>query len=55
MLATGLPVSRLVSVQVSMTAPAVIAPAINSCLVLGTSTAIDQTERMRRYASLTEV
>jgi hypothetical protein len=54
-LSSGLPVSRLVSVQVSLTTPAVIAPAINTVLLLGTSDVIDATERMRRYASIAEV
>jgi hypothetical protein len=54
-LSSGLPVSRLVSVQVSLTTPAVIAPAINTCLLLGTSNVIDSTERIRQYASIAEV
>jgi hypothetical protein len=55
MLSTGLPVSRLVKVNVSMTTPAVIAPAINTCLLLGSSDVIDATERMRAYGNISEV
>jgi hypothetical protein len=55
MLSTGLPVSRLVKVDVSLTTPAVIAPAINTCLLLGTSTVINAVERVRKYDNITEV
>jgi hypothetical protein len=55
MLSTGLPVSRLVKVDVSLTTPAVIAPAINTCMLLGTSTVINAVERVRRYNNITEV
>jgi hypothetical protein len=55
MLSTGLSVSRLVSVQVSLTTPAITAPAINSCLILGSSNVIGSAERMRDYSSIAEV
>jgi hypothetical protein len=54
-LTTGLPASRLVKVSVALTSPAVIAPAINTCLVIGTGTVISVAERMRRYANISEV
>lgn len=52
---SGLPVSRLVSVDVVLTTPAVIAPAIDTLLLLGTSPVIDTGERMRSYANISEV
>ncbi|MBO0737217.1 MAG: DUF3383 domain-containing protein [Alphaproteobacteria bacterium] len=55
MLSSGLPVSRYVSTAVSLTTPAVEAPAINTGLLIGSSTAIDAGERMRRFANISEV
>jgi hypothetical protein len=55
MLSTGLAVSSLVSVQVSLTTPAITAPAINSLMILGSSNVIGAGERMREYTSITEV
>lgn len=54
-LISGLPVSRLVSVQVTLTTPALIAENINTCLLLGTSTVIDPVKRMREFANILEV
>jgi hypothetical protein len=55
-LTTGLPVSRLVKIDVILTSPAVTGEVINTCLVLGTTPAvIDATERKRSYGSLAEV
>lgn len=51
----NLPVSRLVSVGVVITPTAVQAPSLNTGLVLGTSTVIDTTTRMRIYATLAAV
>jgi hypothetical protein len=55
MLSTGLSVSRLVNVEVSLTTPAVSAPAINSMLILGSTAEIDARERMRNYNTISEV
>jgi hypothetical protein len=55
MLSTGLAVSRLVSVQVSLTTPAITAPAINSLLIIGASNVIGAGERMRAYDGLSAV
>lgn len=55
MLSTGLPISRYVSVQVSLTTPGVVGPAINTGLIIGSSSVIDAGERMRRYANISEV
>jgi hypothetical protein len=54
-LTSGLPVSRLVTVQVSLTTPAIVAESVNTCMLLGTSDVIDATERMREYANILEV
>jgi hypothetical protein len=54
-LTSGLPVSRLVSIDVSLTTPAIIAESVNTCMLLGTSKVIDAAERMRAYADITEV
>ncbi len=51
----GLPVSRLVSVQVVLESQAAAVPAINTCLLLGTSDVIDAEERMREYANISDV
>lgn len=55
MLSTGLPVSRYVSVQISLTTPGVTSEAINTGLIVGSSPVIDVTERMRQYADINEV
>jgi hypothetical protein len=55
MLSTGLSVSRLVSVSVSLTTPAITAPAINALLILGSSNVIGSAERMRAYGSISDV
>src|SRR6516162_1868874 len=54
-LTSGLPISRLVSVQVSLTTPAITAESVNTCLLLGTSNVIDTTERMREYTNMVDV
>jgi hypothetical protein len=54
-LSTGLPVSRLVSVQVALENQAAPVPAINTLMLLGTSDVIDVNERLREYANLNEV
>jgi hypothetical protein len=55
MLSTGLPVSRYVPVQISMTTPGIIAETVNTLLLVGSSDVIDTTERMRKYADISEV
>ena len=55
MLTTGLPISRYVSVQVSLTTPGVVSDAINTLLVIGGSDIIDVGERMRQYGNMSEV
>jgi len=55
MLTTGLPVSRYVSVSVSLTTPAVIEAAINTAVIVGTSHVIDVDERMRSYANIGQI
>ena len=54
-LTIGLPVSRLISATVNLAAAGAVAPNFNSCLLLGTSTVIDVTERSRNYTSLAAV
>jgi hypothetical protein len=51
----NLPVSRLVNVGLVITPQAIQAPALNTGLVLGTSTVIDTVTRMREYATLNAV
>jgi len=51
----SLPVSRIVSVSVSLTPAGAQAQSLSNLLLLGTSTVIDTTERSRSYATLTEV
>jgi hypothetical protein len=51
----GLPINRLVSVQVVLTAQGAQAPAINSLLILGTSDVVDTVQRLRLYNDLDEV
>jgi len=48
----NLPISRLVNVGVVITPVGAQAPALNTGLVLGTSTVIDVVSRMRTYANL---
>ena len=55
MLTTGLPVSRYVSVQVSLTTPGIVSDAINTLLLIGNQDVIDVGERMRQYANMSEV
>lgn len=52
---TGLPVSRLISVSVNLTPLGAQAFNFDSLLVVGDSNVIDVSERIRSYASLTEV
>lgn len=51
----GLPISRLVSVSVSLTSLLLQEVPINSILVLGSSNVIDTEERMRTYGTLDEI
>jgi Protein of unknown function (DUF3383) len=51
----NLPVSLLVDVAVNLTPAGAQAPALNTGLVLGTSTVIDVVSRMREYATLAGV
>jgi hypothetical protein len=55
MLTTGLPISRYVSVQVSLTTPGITADAINTMLLVGSSDVIDVGERMRQYTDISDV
>lgn len=54
-MAQNLPVSRLVSVSVILSALAAQAQNLSSMLVLGSSNVIDTTERMRTYSSLSAI
>lgn len=49
-MSNGLSVSRLINVQKNLSPNAAQAPAINTLLVLGTSTVIDTVTRMREYS-----
>ncbi len=51
----SLPVSRIVSVSVSLTPAGAQAQSLSNLLLMGTSAIIDTTERSRSYATLTEV
>jgi hypothetical protein len=51
----GLPINRLVSVQVVLTAQGAQAPAINSLMILGTSDVVDTVQRLRLYNDLDEI
>ncbi len=51
----GLPINRLVSVQVVLTAQGAQAPAINSLLILGTSDVVDTVQRLRMYNDLDDI
>lgn len=55
MVATALPVSRLINVQVILTPPAAQGANFNSMLILGSSGVIDTIEMMREYGTLSEV
>ena len=55
MLSTGLPVSRYVSVEVSLTTPGVVLSAIHTALIIGSSNVIDTAERARSYGSISDV
>jgi hypothetical protein len=52
---TGLPISRLISVGVSLSAAAAQAANTSTLLILGTSTVIDLTTRVRTYTTISEV
>lgn len=52
---TGLPISRVVNVSVSLTPAAASYANINSLLILGDSNVIDTTTRMRSYGTLSGV
>src|ERR1700732_4744525 len=54
-LAQTLPISRLINVTVSLAAQAAQGQNLNALLVLGTSTVIDVTTRIRSYTTLTQV
>ena len=54
-LGQGLPVSRYVNVSVNLTPLPAAAPAINTCLLLGTSMVIDTATRMRPYPNIAAV
>lgn len=51
----GLPVSRLVSVAISLTPPAPSVEDIDTILILGSSNIIDTTQRMRTYGDINSV
>lgn len=55
MLSSGLPISRYVNVQVSLTTPGIVSPAINSLMIIGSSDIIPPGERARQYANISEV
>lgn len=55
MSAQGLPVSRLINVDVVLTPPAAQAPNLNSCLIVGSSDVIDVQERIREFDTIEEV
>lgn len=52
---TGLPVSRLVNVQVNLTPRLAQFPNLSTCLLLGTSDVINVVTRMLEFGSITEV
>lgn len=52
---TGLPVSRLINVSVNLSPQAAQGANLNALLILGASDVIDTNERMRAYASISEV
>lgn len=51
----GLPVSRLVSVSVNLEPPAPQVENVDTCVIMGISTVIDVTQRMRLYESITAI
>lgn len=51
----GLPVSRLVTVDINLGSVAAQAPNLNTCLVVGSTNVIDVVERIRSYASIDAV
>jgi hypothetical protein len=51
----GLPISRVIRATVNLASAGAAAPNFNSCLLLGTSTVIDVTERSRNYTSLAAI
>lgn len=51
----GLPVNRLINVDIILTSLAAQAPNLSSCLIIGSSNVIDVAERIRSYASIEEV
>ena len=53
--AVGLPISNLVNVSVNLTPKAAVFPNLSTCLVIGTSTVINITTRMREYTSIAQV
>lgn len=55
MTTSTLPISRLINVQVNLEPAAAQAQDLSELLVLGNSTVIDVTERMREYDSISEV
>ncbi|RQT08949.1 DUF3383 domain-containing protein [Burkholderia contaminans] len=54
-MSNGLPVSRRINVTLSLAALAAQGANLNTALILGASTVIDTTERMRSYAGITDV
>jgi hypothetical protein len=55
MATNGLPVDRIVSVDVNLSPTAAQFPNLQSCLVLGTSTVIDTVTRVREYSDIGDV
>ena len=53
--AVGLPISNLVNVSVNLTPKPAVFPNLSTCLVIGTSTVINITTRMREYTSIAQV
>lgn len=51
----GLPVARLVNVTVNLQPAAPSVENVDTCLIVGSSTVIDTTQRMRTYSSLSAV
>jgi len=51
----GLPVTRLVAVDINLGTVAAQAPNLNTCLIVGSSDIIDVSERIRSYASIDAV
>lgn len=52
---SGLPVNRLINVDIILTPIAAQAPNLNSCLIVGSSSVINTAERIRSYGSIEEV